>query len=223
MILAAASMQEALEAVAASWEREGNPRPVLSFSASPALARQIAEGAPADLVITSDRRWMDWLAEQGKLAGEPVAFATNGLVAVAPRDASGPVSLADFAADPDGGRIALAETRSVPAGQFAREALENLGHWEALADRVVPGENVRVALALAERGEVPLAVVYASDAQASQRVHVVERLDPGLHSPIVYYAAIVAGSDNEAAQRFLDYLTGDQGRAVITSRGFGWP
>lgn len=223
VVLAAASMQEALEAAAADWQSSGNPRPILSFASTPAVARQIGEGAPADLVVTADRQWMDWLVERGLVDGSPRAFATNGLTVVAPRNASEPTSLVAFAADPDGGRIAMAQTDTVPAGRFARAALEHLGLWDQLEPRVISGENVRVALALVERGEVPVGIVYASDAQASQRVRVVERLDPSIHPPIIYYVAVVAGSVNEDAAVFRDFLAGDRGRAIVASHGFGWP
>lgn len=222
-MLAAASMQEALEAASSEWHLSGNARPVLSFASTPAVARQIAEGAPADLVVTADRQWMDWLVEQGLVDESPRAFATNGLFVVAPRHSTRPTSLAAFAVDPDGGRIAMAQTDTVPAGRYARAALEHLDLWDQLEARVISSENVRVALALVERGEVPLGIVYASDAQASQRVRVVERLDPSIHPPIIYYVAAVAGSRHADSARFRDFLASDHGRAIVASRGFGWP
>ena len=222
VVLAAASLQGALEEVADDWSETGGTAPSLSYAATPAVARQVAEGAPADIVVTADSEWMDWLAERGLIGGLPQIVATNALVVVAPRGGDAPMSLEEFAADPDGGLIALAETDNVPAGRFAREALERLGLWDALEARVVEGENVRAALALAERGEVRLAIVYASDAQAARRVQVVKRLDPALHRPIVYYAAITARSGRDDAAEFLDFLTSDQGRARIASHGFGW-
>ncbi|KLE33974.1 molybdate ABC transporter substrate-binding protein [Aurantiacibacter luteus] len=222
-VLAASSTQEALEAVADDWAATGHPRPVLSFAATPAIARQVESGAPADLVLTADREWMDWLEERGLLAGEPFPVASNGLVAVAPRDSTTPVSLAAFARDAEAGRIALAETSSVPAGRYARAALENLGLWQALAPRVVPAENVRAALALVERGEVPLGVVYATDAQASQGVRVIERIDSSRHPRILYFGALVAGSQGREAEAFAAYLGSDAARRRVATYGFGSP
>lgn len=222
-VLAASSMQEALEAVADDWAAQGHPRPVLAFAATPAIARQVEAGAPADLVLTADREWMEWLAGRDLLAGAPFPIASNGLVVVAPRDTTGPLSLAAFARDPAGGRIALAETTSVPAGRYARAALESLGLWQALAARVVPAENVRAALALVERGEVPVGVVYATDAQASDGVRVIERIDSAHHPRILYFAARVAGSRGTEAEDFASYLGSDAARRRVASYGFGSP
>ncbi|GGD58337.1 molybdate ABC transporter substrate-binding protein [Aurantiacibacter arachoides] len=220
-------MQEALEGIARDWEAEGQAAPVLSFGATSAIARQIESGAPADIVVTADREWMDWLEERDLLAGEPRAFASNTLVVVAPADPAGvvpvPMSLREFAQDPDGGRIALAETGSVPAGRYARAALQSMGLWDVLEPRVVPAESVRAALAFVERGEVPLGIVYATDAQASDGVRVIERVDPSLHPRILYYRAQVAASRDNEAQAFADYLVSDAARRRVASYGFGSP
>jgi len=111
----------------------------------------------------------------------------------------------------------------VPAGDFARAALMSMGLWDILADRLAPGENVRASLALVERGEAALGVVYASDARASGRVQVVEEIAPETHPPIIYYAALAAGSRHPEAQAFLDYLTAPEGRRIITGQGFSLP
>lgn len=222
-VLAAASMQDALEAAADAWEAEGHARPSLSFSATPGVARQVADGAPADLVVLADRDWIDWLQRENLLADEPRSLATNGLVAVAPRDAEWPASLEEFAAASDGGRLAVAEVETVPAGRFAKEALERMLLWDAFEDRLAQSANVRVALALVERGEAPVGIVYASDALVAKRVRVVERLDPSLHQPITYYSARIAGSRHKDAEKFAAFLVSQQGRAIIAARGFGWP
>lgn len=223
VVLAASSMQEALGAAADDWAAHGHPRPVLSFASSSAVARQVSEGAPADLVVTSDDRWMRWLEERDALAGSPVPLVRNALVVVAPVDGDGPGSLAELAADPDGGRLAMGEPESVPAGEFARDALQNMGLWDELSPRIAPGENVRASLALVERGEAALGVVYASDAAASRRVRVVELIDADAHPPIVYYAAQVAGAGHEDTAAFLDYLTSSRGRRVLVTKGFAAP
>lgn len=221
VVLAASSLQEAIEDAADNWEMQGNARPVLSFAASSAIARQVELGGPADLVITADREWIDWLGERDLLEGAPRALVTNGLVVVAPLEGDISMSLADFAADEAAGPLAIAEPEVVPAGRFARAALENLDLWEPLEDRIVPRENVRAALALVERGEVRMGIVYASDAQASRRVRVIERLDPSLHPPITYHLAHVSGSRHRGAEDFAEFLLGQQGRAILVARGFG--
>lgn len=224
VVLAASSMQEGLVNAGQHWAQEGHLAPVFSFAASSAVARQVSEGAPADIVVTSDKRWMDWLAERGALASDPRELVSNTLVVVAPAapaiSAAAPGTLAALAADPGGGRLAIAEPDSVPAGQFARAALESMGIWGALSDRLVPGENVRAALAMVERGEAALGIVYASDARASERVRVVERIDTAMHPPILYYAALVADARHPQALVFLDFIASDAGRGIIAEQGF---
>ena len=223
VVLAAASMQGALDEVAADWEAAGGSDVVISYSATPSVARQVAAGAPADVIITSDDRWMNWLGAKDLLRGRSRAIAGNRLVVVAPRHSLSPVSIEQFAFSSVGGQIALAETQSVPAGTFAQQALQQSGLWDRLQSRVVQTDNVRGALALAERGEVRLAIVYESDARLSQNVRVVERIDTDLHRPIRYYAAIAAGSQSQAAREFLDYLSSEQGQARLASYGFERP
>ncbi|MWV27188.1 molybdate ABC transporter substrate-binding protein [Aurantiacibacter rhizosphaerae] len=223
VVLAAASMQEGLNAAADSWTAAGHASPVLSFASSAAVARQVSEGAPADIVITADDRWMNWLASQGALAGDALRLVSNSLVVVAPAGKSGPESLAAFAQDANAGRLAIGEPDSVPAGEFARTALQNMGLWDALSTRLAPGDNVRASLALVERGEAALGIVYASDAAASDRVRVVERIAADMHPPIIYYAAQVAGSRHPGARGFLAFLTSEEGRQVIAGQGFDLP
>lgn len=223
VVLAASSMQEGLGAAADDWAATGHPRPVLSFASSSAVARQVSEGAPADLVITSDDRWMDWLADRQALAGEPVPLVANALVVVAPLGTDGPESLSALASDAGAGRLAIGEPESVPAGEFARTALQNMGLWETLSSRIAPGENVRASLALVERGEASLGIVYASDAAASERVRIVEEIPPEMHPPIIYYAARVSREGHEDTQAFLDYLTSPQGQSAMVAKGFVLP
>ncbi len=223
MVLAAASMQEGLTASTTAWSAEGHLPPVLSFASSAAVARQASQGAPADIVVTSDDRWMNWLAERGGIAGMPVPLVANGLVVVAGRNGSAAGSLAAFAKDPSAGRLAIGEPESVPAGEFARIALQNMGLWNVLSPRLAPGENVRASLALVERGEAAMGIVYASDAAASDKVRIVQRIAPSMHPPIVYYAALTANSQDEDAADLLDFLTSAEGRAYLLERGFVKP
>lgn len=223
VVLAASSMQEGLGAAAEQWAGKGHDRPILSFASSSAVARQVSEGAPADLVVTSDDRWIEWLGERGALSGEPLPLVANALVVVAPVGAGGNESLADFAAAPDAGRLAIGEPDSVPAGEFARAALQSMGLWGALSSRLAPGENVRASLALVERGEAALGIVYASDAAASDAVEVVERIDPEAHPAIVYYVAMTKGSRHPDARALMEFLTSPEGRGAIAAKGFSLP
>lgn len=217
IVLAASSLQGALEEVAQQWTAQGHPPPILSFSATPALARQIANGAPADLVITADAQWMDWLEEQGFLReGTRRDLLGNRLVLVRP---SGGLSTTLDTLSP-GQRLALAEPGSVPAGRYAKASLVALGQWDRVAGQVVPAENVRAALALAERGEVELAIVYASDAKASSGVEIAGQLPPESHPPIRYPLAVVAASDHADSAAFAAYLASEEAMAIFAEYGF---
>ncbi|MDE2618921.1 MAG: molybdate ABC transporter substrate-binding protein [Sphingomonadales bacterium] len=227
VVLAAASLQEALTAVADSWAGSGHPRPILSFAASSALARQVEAGAPADLFLSADEDWMDALAQRGKLrAGTRADFAGNALVLVAP--VARPQRLAvkpgfAIARALGSGRLAVGSVEAVPAGRYARQALVNLKVWPQVADRLAQGESVRAALALVARGEAPLGVVYATDALAEPKVVVAGRLPAASHEPIRYPVAVLAGSASPDAEGFRRYLLGPEGRAILRRFGFVAP
>ena len=217
VVLAASSLQESLEEVGKAWATEGHVAPVLSFAASSALARQAEQGAPADLFISADEEWMDTLEGQNLLrAGTRGDILTNRLVLVT--KTGGTVrSLADLG----DGRLALADPGAVPAGKYAKAALESLGQWQAVESRVVPAENVRAALALVERGEAALGIVYATDAIASDAVEVLQTFPESSHPPIRYPAAILAGSTHPDATKFLGFLRSDEARRIFEKHGFG--
>lgn len=217
VVLAASSLQESLEAVGEAWAARGNAAPVLSFAASSALARQIEQGAPADLFVSADGDWMDHLDSLGLLrAGTRTDLLGNRLVLVRPKGAT-VAGLADLG----DGRLALADPNAVPAGRYARAALESVGQWRLVEASVVPAENVRAALALVERGEATLGVVYETDALASDAVDVIETFPASSHPPIRYPAAVLAGSRHRDAEAFLDFLGSDEGRRIFARHGFG--
>lgn len=221
VVLAASSLQEAMEDVAAAWTAQGHAAPVLSFAGSSALARQAEAGAPADLFVSADEEWMDYLAAKDLLrAGSRHDLLTNRLVLVAPKGGAA-LDRAQLAAALAPGRLALADPDAVPAGKYARAALQQLGLWQGVAARVVPAENVRAALALVERGQVPFAAVYATDAQASARVAVVFAFPAGSHPPIRYPAAMLAGARHPDAAGFARFLASPTTQALFRSRGFG--
>ena len=225
LVLAAASLQEALTSAADSWTKKGHARPVLSFAASSALARQIEAKAPADLFVSADEEWMDYLAQRKLIApGSRASFLTNRLVIVAP--AGSRVRLAvrqgfSLAAALGGGRLALADPDAVPAGRYAREALTTLGAWPGVQGSLARAENVRAALALVARGAAPLGIVYATDARAEPAVRVVGWFPASAHKPITYPAARLAASTNPEAEGFRRFLISAEGKAVFVRFGFG--
>lgn len=220
-IFAAASLQTALTKIAAGYRGPGAPlRP--TFGASSAMARQIAQGAPADLFISADTEWMDWLSQRRLIAaGTRRNLLSNRLVLIAPK--TSPVSLKITARMPlasalGGGRLAIADPVSVPAGKYGKAALVKLGVWDSVAGRLAPAENVRTALAYVARGEAPLGIVYATDAHAEPRVKVVGVFPQTTHPRILYPAALTRATPTGRA--VLDYLSGPRATAVFAAEGF---
>lgn len=224
MIYAAVSLRDALDELARARERQGRGKAQLSYAASSTLARRIEQGAPADLFISADRDWMDYLAQRGLIRIETrTDLLSNRLVLIAPADSR--ASLTIGRGFPLSGllgdrRLAMADPDSVPAGKYGRAALEALGVWNEIAPKVAPAENVRVALALVARAETPFGIVYRSDAVADRRVRVVGEFSPALHPPIAYPAAIVARSRSKIAYEYLRYLRSIAARAVWERHGF---
>ncbi|MGN5374891.1 molybdate ABC transporter substrate-binding protein [Sphingomonas hankookensis] len=224
VVLAAASLQESMNAAADAWARQGHLRPTLSFAASSALARQVAAGAPADLFVSADVEWMDDLDRRDLLArGSRVNLLGNRLVLIAPADSMARVALrqgVDLRAALNGGRLAMADPDAVPAGRYGKAALTRLRAWDAVAASVVRAENVRAALALVERGAAPLGIVYATDAKASAKVRVVGVFPAASHPPIVYPVARLKASRNVEGERFRRFLVSPAGRAIFVRYGF---
>ncbi len=225
LVLAAASLQESLNAAADRWAAMGHPRPVLSFAGSPALASQIEAGAPADLYISADEEWMDHVAARGLVRrGTRASFLTSSLVLVAP--AASRVSLAIAPRFPlaralGSGRLAMADPDTVPAGKYGKEALTRLGVWPSVEGRIARAENVRAALALVYRGEAPLGIVYATDARAAPGVRVVGTFPASSHTPIVYLLATLSASKSRDAEGFRRFLISAEGKAIFHRFGFG--
>lgn len=224
LVLAAASLQEALSAIADRWARAGHARPVLSFAASSALARQLMAGAPADLFISADSEWMDTLAARGLIvAGTRADIAGNALVLVAPAGRRVAIDLRNralLARALAAGPLAMADPDSVPAGRYGRAALTALGVWPQAAPHVVRAENVRAALALVERGAAPFGIVYATDAQAAPGVRIVARFPAASHPPITYPIARLRSATADEAEAFRRYVLSPAGRAILRRHGF---
>jgi molybdate transport system substrate-binding protein len=224
-IFAAASLKESLdENIKAFAAKTGNQVRV-SYAGSNALARQIESGAPADLFISADEEWMDYVAQKNLLApGTRRNLVVNSLVLIAPAASTTQLTIAPkfpLAASLKGGRLALANPQAVPIGKYAKAALTTLGVWGDVETLITNSENVRSALMLVALGETPLGIVYATDAKAEPKVRVVDTFAANLHPPVVYPAAVIAGKLNPVTQSLLDYLVGDEGRAVWVRYGFG--
>lgn len=225
LVLAAASLQEAMTAAADGWAAKGHPRPRISFAASSALARQIEAGAPADMFVSADEPWMDEVQTKGLLRkGTRVSFLTNSLVLVAPRDRTQTIAIKPgfpLARALGNGRLAVGDPAAVPAGIYAKQALTRLAVWDSVKDRLAPAENVRAALALVTRGVAPLGIVYGTDARADPGVRVAGTFPASSHAPISYPVALLASSRHRDAEGFRRYLLSAEGKAVFRRFGFG--
>lgn len=224
LVFAAASLKPALDEIVALPEARAIADVRTSYAASSALARQIDAGAPADVFVSADLEWMDWLQQREHVAtATRFVLARNELVLVAPTASTLQLTLdrnTDLRGALGDGRIALAEPGSVPAGKYAKAAFERLGLWAQVETRYVATENVRAALALAARGEAPLAAVYRSDAVSEPKVRVVVAFPDDSHPPIVYPAAALKRHDAAAAQQFLALLRSAPAQAVLQRWGF---
>lgn len=223
-IFAAASTTNAVTEIAAAWEAAGHGRVRCVFASSGILARQIDNGAPADLFVSANVKWMDWLEERGLLAGAPVPLLGNSLVLIQPAGAVARLRLDDsLAAALDGGRLAIGDPDHVPAGIYAKTALQRMGLWDGVEPHLVRMQNVRATLLLVERGEAAAGIVYASDAAISKSVRVADEVVPKIGPPIVYPAAVLRDGRIAAARRFLDYLATPEAGAVFRRHGFDAP
>ena len=224
VVFAAASLTNALTEIETAFEAETGEAVVISFAGSSALARQIQQGAPADIFISASTDWMDVIAGDGlieqdgrsDLLGNRLALVAHG--ATAPDVTIGPDM--DLAGLLQGGRLAMALVDSVPAGIYGKAALEALGLWDSVAAQVAQADNVRAALAFVATGEAPLGIVYATDAAATDAVSVIGLFPTDTHPPIIYPVADLANRDTAAEAAFLEYLRGPQARAAFEGQGF---
>jgi molybdate transport system substrate-binding protein len=220
LVLAAASTIDAMEAAAADFTAASGVHVDVSFAASSVLARQIEEGAPADLLLSASTAWADYVEERVAVARRAV-LVTNRLTVIVPaRAAATEMSLRRLAEDEaDFPLIAIADPTSVPAGIYAAQALRRESLWSAFEPRLLPTVDVRAALALVVDGEADAGFVYASDAASSPSVRVITRIDPRLHDP-VEYPLLLLGGDRPGAERLFDFLASARGRAHFLDRGF---
>lgn len=225
LVFAAASLKNALDEVISGYTSATGTKVTASYAASSALAKQIEQGAPAQLFVSADLDWMDYLAQRQLIIdGTRRNLLGNSLVLVAGKD--GPQSEVaigqgfDLAALVGDGRLAVGEVKSVPAGRYAKAALEHLGAWDGVEGRLAQAENVRAALALVARGEAPLGIVYNTDALSDPTVRIVGTFPADSHPPIIYPAALITESANERALDFLSYMAGPAAKAAFQRHGF---
>ncbi|HMK70884.1 MAG TPA: molybdate ABC transporter substrate-binding protein [Xanthobacteraceae bacterium] len=223
-VFAAASMNNALDAANTAFSKQTGVKVVASYAASSALIKQIEQGAPADAFVSADVNWMDYGAQRHLINNATrIDLLGNRLVLIAPTDSKiGSVTIApgfDLAALAGSGRIATGDVRAVPAGLYAKAALEKLGIWAAVEPKLAMAQNVRAALILVARGEAPLGIVYATDAKVEPKVKIVGVFPEDSHPPIVYPAALTANAKAEAAP-YLAFLRSATAKSIFESFGF---
>lgn len=223
-VFAAASLKESLDEAATAYQKQTGVPVRVSYAASSALARQIEQGAPADVFFSADLEWMDYLQQRDKLdVATRRSLLGNQLVLVAPKASKARVDLkrpATFLAALGDGRLAVGQTQTVPAGKYAKASLESLSLWNGVKARLAESESVRAALMLVARGETPLGIVYASDAKAEPAVRVVATFPEDAHPPIVYPVAALRGANSAQATAFVQWLASPAADAIFQRRGF---
>jgi molybdate transport system substrate-binding protein len=224
LVFAAASLKNALDDAARQFERRGGAPVKISYAASSALAKQIESGAPADIFISADLDWMNYVEKRNLI--KPATrrnLLGNRLVLIAPADSRAKVDIGpgfDLVGLLGGGRLAMADPASVPAGKYGKAALTKLGVWSAVEPHVAGAENVRAALLYVARRETPLGIVYATDAAAEPAVRIVGVFPAASYPPIIYPIALVTGSNNPVAAKFLDFLESSAARPAFEKQGF---
>jgi len=223
-VFAAASLKNALDDINAAFTKTTNVKVTASYAASPALAKQLEAGAPADVFISADLKWMDYVGEK-KLIKADTRFNLlgNKLVLIAGKDSKlGTVQIAqgfDIARLAGDGRIAIADVRAVPAGLYAKAALEQLGAWTAAEPKLAQAENVRANLAFVARGEAPIGIVYMTDAKVEPNVKIIGIFPEGSHEPVIYPAAMTASSKPDTG-RYVQFLRSNASKTIFEKYGF---
>ena len=225
VIFAAASLKNALDEIATDWSNStSKPMPRISYAASSALAKQIEQGAPADMFISADTDWMDYAAKKDLIQADTrFNLLGNKIVLIAPRDSKATVDVKqgfDLAKVLASGKLAMGNVDSVPAGKYGKAALEKLGAWNGVKGSIAQSDNVRAALLLVARGEAPLGIVYATDATAESNVKIVGTFPEDSHPPIIYPAALTKDTKAADARSLLDHLKSVRARPAFEKQGF---
>ncbi|MGO4834296.1 molybdate ABC transporter substrate-binding protein [Rhizobiaceae sp. 2RAB30] len=223
-VFAAASLKNALDAINTACEADVGEKATISYAASSALAKQIEEGAPADVFMSADLDWMKYLSDKNLIKKDTeTQLLGNSIVLIAPADSKAAAEIApnfDLAALVGDGKLAMANVASVPAGKYGKAALEKLGVWGSVEGKVAQAENVRAALALVSTGEAPLGIVYKTDAAADPKVKVVGTFPADSHPPIIYPVAQTAESKDDDTPAFLKCLASDKAKELFEKQGF---
>ena len=224
-VFAAASLTDAMKDISAKWAAAGHKPLVMSFGASSTLARQIEQGAPANVFASADEKWMDYLAQKDLIVPDTRKdLLGNDLVLVVP--ANKPIHVTinkDFnllGVLGSNGRLATGDPAHVPVGIYAEQALRKLGMWDAVSPRLGRTDDVRSALLLVERGEAPAGIVYATDAAVSKAVMIAGTFPANSHDPVSYPFAVTKSGDTVEARALLQFLTSPPARQVFVQRGF---
>ena len=225
IVFAAASATNALDEIAALFTAKGLGIVKASYASSSTLAKQIEQGAPADVFLSADQQWADYLSTRKLLDDSSrTNIVGNELVLIAPAEAKTPSikieKSFDFAALLGDGRLSTGDPDHVPVGLYAKQSFENLGQWQAIEPKLARAESVRSALAFVERSETPYGIVYSTDAAVSKKVKVVATFPQALHDPIVYPVALVAGRNNDTAKAYLSFLKSPAAKEVFVKYGF---
>jgi molybdate transport system substrate-binding protein len=224
VIFAAASLKNALDAANAQWQKETNKPAKISYAASSALAKQIEQGAPAQMFISADLDWMDYLTGKNLIKADTRSnFLGNRIVLVAPKDKAQAVEIKagfDLAKVVGDGRLSMANVDAVPAGKYGKVALEKLGVWGGVSGKIAQAENVRAALLLVSRGEAPAGIVYQTDAASDPSVAIIGTFPADTHPPIIYPIALTAGADHPDAAAFLAFLKSAKAKPFFDAQGF---
>jgi molybdate transport system substrate-binding protein len=224
VVFAAASLKNALDNAAHAFEQRGGAPVKISYAASSQLAKQIEAGAPANIFISADLDWMDYVQKRNLI--QPASrrnFLGNKLVLVAPAGSGVKVDIKpgfDLVGLLNGGRLAMADPDTVPAGKYGKAALQKLGIWQSVASHVAGAENVRAALLYVDRKETPLGIVYATDAASDPKVEIVGVFPEDTHPPIIYPIALTAASNNPAAAKFLAFIESPAATPAFQKQGF---
>lgn len=224
LVFAAASLKTALDEVAAQWQRESGKKVLVSYAASNTLIKQIEQGAPADIFVSADLDWMDYGQQKNLINAQTRSnLLGNRIVLIAAKDATLTLNIThgfDLASALKGGRLAVANVNSVPAGKYGKAALEKLGAWDGVKDKIAQAENVRAALALVSLREAPLGIVYQTDAASDPSVKIVATFPEDSHPPIIYPIALTKTSTNPDALAFLRYIESAAARPAFEHEGF---
>ena len=223
VVFAAASLKNALDAINAQWQKETGKSAKISYAASSALAKQMEQGAPAQMFISADLDWMDYVEKKNLIKpGSRSNLLGNRIVLIAPKDKAQPIDIKpgfDLAKILGDGRLSMANVDSVPAGKYGKAALEKLGVWASVSNKLAQAENVRAALLLVSRGEAPAGIVYQTDAASDSSVKIIGTFPEDTHPPIIYPIALTANASPDAAA-FLAYIRSDKAKPLFEAQGF---